>query len=221
MKLKGRAPPLGMLALCLLLTLATIGVVFGLWSKTLRIEGTVQTGRLHARWDVAICSEFHPWPLSLQTYVAGEVLGKDVGHTTVGVDPNDNNALNLVIENGYPSYAIDCEVEYVNDGTIPWIIRGFDIMAVSANLHNCTLTGTTNAKTLKCDELTVVFVDGVGSQIDPGDLVASSLRVHIEQPAAQGTEYQFKLRICVAQWNELATFAQCVAAAPTPTPPPP
>jgi hypothetical protein len=219
MKLKRRAPPLGLLALALLLTLATIGVVFGLWSKTLVIEGTVQTGRLHARWDAAICSEFHNWPWPPEGL--GEVDGKDVGHTTWEIDPDDNNVLNIVIDNGYPSYAIDCEVEYINDGTIPFIIRGFDIMAGSPNLHNCTLTGTTNSKTLACDELTVVFVDGVGSQIDPGDMVASSLRIHIEQPAEQNAEYAFKLRICVAQWNEAATFAQCVAAAPTPTPPPP
>jgi len=218
-RVRERAPPLGALALCLLLTLATIGVVWGLWSKTLSIEGTVQTGRLHARWDGAICSEFFDWPWPPEGN--GEVLGKDVGHTTVSIDPNDNNVLNLVIDNGYPSYAIDCEVEYINDGTIPWIIRGFDIMAVSPNLTNCVLTGTTNNKTLTCDQLTVVFVDGVGSQIDPGDRVASSLRVHIEQPAAQGTEYLFKVRICVAQWNEAATFAQCVAAAPTTPPPPP
>jgi hypothetical protein len=167
----------------------------------------VETGRLHARWDAAICSEFHDWP---GPEGFGEVDGKDVGSTTATVDPDDNNLLHLMIENGYPSYSVDCEVEYVNDGTIPWVIRGTTIVSLSPNLHNCVLTGN-QTKTLSCQELTVVLVDGVGSQIDPGDGVASSVRVHVEQPAEQNAEYNFAIQICVAQWNEAATFNECVA----------
>jgi hypothetical protein len=218
MKLPERAPPLGLVAVLLLIALASLGVVYGLWSKTLTIEGTVNTGRLHARWDGVICSEFHDWPWPPEG--TGEVLGKDVGSTDAYIDPNDNNTMHLVIENGYPSYSVDCEVEYVNDGTIPWIIRGTTILPLSPNLHNCVLTGN-QTKTLTCDELTVILVDGVGSQIDPGDGVASSVRVHVEQPAEQNAEYLFAIQICVGQWNEPVTFGQCVAAAPTVTPPPP
>jgi len=206
-----RAVPFGMLAVLLLLALASLGVVYALWTKTLTIEGLVGTGRLHARWDGAICSEFHDWPWPPEGN--GEVLGKDVGSTTVSTDPNDNNLLHLVIDNGYPSYSVDCEVEYVNDGTIPWVIRGTTIVPLSPNLHNCALTGN-QTKVLSCLELTVVLVDGIGSQIDPGDGVASSVRIHVEQQAAQNAEYDFAIQICVAQWNEAATFNQCVAAAP-------
>ena len=206
-----RAPPVGLLVILLLVALASLGIVYALWSKTLTIEGLVHTGRLHGRWDGAICSEFHDWPWPPEGQ--GEVLGKDVGSTTISIDPQDNNLLHLVLNNAYPSYSVDCEVEYVNDGTIPWVIRGTTIIPLSANLHNCVLTGN-QTKTLTCDELTVVLVDGVGSQIDPGDGVASSVRVHVEQPAAQNAEYLFAIQVCVAQWNEFATFNQCVAAAP-------
>lgn len=202
---------MGAIVLMLLLSLAAVGVVYGLWSKTLTIEGVISTGRLHARWDGAICAEFHDWPWPPEAN--GEVDGKDVGSTQIFVDPNDNNLMHLVIENGYPSYAVDCEVEYVNDGTIPFLIRGTGIEATSPNLIGCELTGN-QTKTLSCDQLTVVLVDGIGSQIDPGDGVASSVRVHIEQAAAQNAEYAFAIRICVAQWNEFATFGECVAAAP-------
>lgn len=215
-KSKDRAAPVGALLLLLLLALASIGIVYGLWSKVLVIEGTVQTGRVHARWDAAICSEFFHWPWPPEGN--GEVDGKDVGSTTVTVDPNDNNRLLVTIDNGYPSYAVDCEVEYVNDGTIPVVIRGTTIIP-GPGLTNCTLTGN-QTKTLVCDQLTVVFVDGIGAQVDPGDGVGSSLRVHVEQRAAQGAEYTFEVKICVAQWNEPATAAQCFAAAPTPTPGP-
>jgi hypothetical protein len=211
-----RPAPFGALLFLLLLALASIGVVYGLWSKVLVIEGTVQTGRLHARWDGAICSEFFNWPWPPEGN--GEVDGKDVGSTTITIDPNDNNRLLVTINNGYPSYAVDCEVEYVNDGTIPFLIRGTTIVP-GPGLTNCTLTGN-QTKTLACDQLTVILVDGIGSQIDPGDGVASSLRVHVEQKAGQNAEYTFDVKICVAQWNEAATAAQCFAAAPTPTPGP-
>lgn len=223
MRLYKQAPPLGLLVLALLLTLATAGIAFALWSKTLTVEGTISTGRLHGSWSFGICSEFHPWPPPTPPAsppVKGEVGGKDVGHTEIFVDPDDNNLMHLVIENGYPSYSVDCEVHYFNDGTIPWVIRGTSIVPLSPNLHNCTLTGN-QKKTLSCLELTVVLVDGIGSQIDPGDEVASSVLVHIEQPAEQDAEYNFAIQICVAQWNEGATFGECVAAAPTPTPLPP
>lgn len=211
-----RAMPVGAYILALLLALAAIGVVYGLWSKVLTIEGTVQTGRLHARWDGAICSEFYDWPWPPESN--GEVGGKEVGSTTISVDPADSNTLHLVIENGYPSYSVDCEVEYINDGTIPFLIRGTTIIP-GPGLTNCVLTGN-QTKTLACNELTVVLVDGIGAQVDPGDGVASSLRVHVEQKALQNAEYTFEVKICVAQWNEFATAAQCFAAAPTPTPVP-
>ena len=212
MAMRGRRLPLGTAALGLVLALATVGVVFGLWSKVLTVEGEVHTGTVHASWDVAICSEFHPWPLSFGS-VNGEFEGKDVGSTSVFPDPSDNNLLHLVIENGYPSYSVDCEVEYKNDGTIPFIIRGFGIEATSPNLTNCSLTGDQN-KTLACDQLTVILIDGIGSQIHPGESVASSVRVHVEQAADQDTLYSFAIKFCVAQWNESATFDECVAAAP-------
>lgn len=217
MRLK-RAPRVGFVALCLVLALAGIGIGWALWSKALTIEGTVQTGRLHARWDFNICSEFHPWPTPTPPgqVTNGEVDGKDVGSTTITVDPNDNNRLLVTINNGYPSYAVDCEVEYVNDGTIPFIIQATAIIP-GPGLTNCTVTGT-RTKTLTCDQLTVVFRDGLGGQVDPEEGEGSSLRVHIEQKAAQGAEYTFEVRICVAQWNEPATAAQCFAAAPTPGP---
>jgi len=203
---------LGTVAMLLVLALAAMGSGYALWSKVLKIEGTINTGKVDARWSGVICSEFHPWPFS-PAILPGEVDGKDVGRTTWALDPNDDQILIITIENSYPSYSVDCQVEFVNDGSVPVIIRGNDITPVTPNLHNCVLSGT-QTKTLSCDELTVVFVDGIGSQVDPGDGVASSFRLHVEQPAEQGAEYEIQVRICMAQWNEFATFGDCVAAAP-------
>lgn len=211
MNARKRRLPLGAMAVMLVLALATIGVAFGLWSKVLTIEGTVHTGTLHAKWSGAICSDFHPWPFGFGIE-PGEFEGKDVGVTTATLDPNNNNNLILTVENGYPSYSTDCQVEFINDGSIPWKIRGISIVPTSPPLTTCTVSGNQTV-TLECDQLTVVFVDGIGAQFEPGEMAASSIRLHVEQDADQDATYQFLVSICVAQWNESPTAVQCEAAA--------
>lgn len=199
-----------LLSLLLLLALASLGIGYGLWSKVLRINGTVKTGNVDARWILANCAEFHPWPGG---GTPGEFEGKDVGSTTAVIDPEDDQILHITLNNTYPSYAVDCEVHFINDGTIPVFVRGTAIIPVTSNLTNCTVTGN-QTKILKCDQLTVKYVDGINSQVDPGDEMASSLVVHVEQPASQNATYEFDVIECMAQWNEPATFEACTAAAP-------
>lgn len=194
--------------------LLSLGLAYGLWSKTLAVRGTMETGTVHAEWIGAGCFEFHTWPdLPDGIEDLGELEGKDVGSTTVTIDPEDPQILHLVVQNGYPSYAVDCEVHYVNNGSIPVIISGTDIRAVSPNLTNCVLSGD-QTKVLTCDQLTVVFADGIGAQLDPNGELASSLRLHVEQPAEQDSTFRFQVRVCMAQWNEPATFEECAVAAP-------
>lgn len=196
--------------LLLVLSLVVLGVGYGLWSKNLRIHGTIETGNVDAKWIFAGCFEFYPWPGG-GNY--GEYEDKDVGSWKTIIDPIDDQILHFTIENGYPSYAVDCEVHFENDGSIPVKIRGTHIIPISTNLTNCTLTGN-KTKTLECDQITVIFFDGIGSQIDPHDMAASSLMVHVEQPAEPETTYEFDVMVCMAQWNEDATAEECFAAAP-------
>jgi hypothetical protein len=209
--------PIGLVAALLVLGLVSLGVAQGLWSKNLVLNGVVETGDLNVDWTGAACSEFHPWnpPIgSLADTEPGEVLGKDVGSVTWEVDPDDAQIMHITVRNSYPSYSFDCQVEWENNGTIPVNLSGFTVWAASNNLNNCTVAGTTT-KLLNCDELTVVFVDGIDDQIDPcrfdplACTSAHSLRAHVEQPAEQNATYQFSVMLCVAQWNEQATYEQC------------
>jgi len=208
-------PPLALLVLILLLGLATVGVGYGLWAKTLNIEGTVETGKVDARWAFTHCNEFYPWPAGGNW---GEVEGKEVGSFSLDYlrdqagNVLDDQILVFTIENGYPSYAVDCEVEFDVEGSIPVIVRGTSIVP-GPGLSHCTLTGN-QTKTLTCDQITVVFIDNLGSQFDPPDGGASSLKVHVEQPAAQDETYTFTVQVCFAQWNEEATAEECFAEAP-------
>jgi len=202
------------LAVVLTLALGTFGVGYGLWAKTLTIEGAVHTGRVDARWLFGGCFEFNSWPaFPTEQGDYGEVEGKDVGTWSIRPDPADDQILLFRIDNGYPSYAVDCEVHFQNDGTIPVRIRGFNIKAVSPNLTDCQVTPGNPIK-LECDELTLYYFDGLGVQLHPGDQKAGSLVVHVEQPADQLAVYEFEVQVCMAQWNEGATAQECFAAAP-------
>lgn len=206
---KRRNLPITLLVVLLLLALATVGVGYGLWSETLRINGTVYTGEVDARWTRAGCFEFYPWPDGTNF---GEAEGKDVGSWDIGIDPQNDKVLRFAIQNGYPSYAVDCQVHFAAEGTIPLKVRGTAIWPGSG-LTNCTVTGG-QTKVMTCDQLTVKYYDGIGSQLEPGDELASSMMVHVEQPAAMNSTYEFQVGVCLAQWNEVATEAECFAAAP-------
>jgi hypothetical protein len=214
--LKGRESrfPVVLTALLLLLSLAVLGVGYGMWSKTLFIRGTVNTGTVDAKWVGAICVEFHSWPNFPQSSDdLGEFEGKDVGSTYFQIDQDDDQIVHVTVTNGYPSYAVDCEMHFEYEGTIPVIVRGTNIVPISENLTNCVLSSD-QPLTLSCDQLTVIYTDGIGSQLHQGAQEASSLTIHVEQPADQLSTYKFEVWHCMAQWNEDATAEECFVAAP-------
>jgi hypothetical protein len=204
-----RGPPLGLLVAALIVVLGTFGVVQGLWSETLEINGQVETGEVDADWTASGCFEFHNWPQLPPAAPLGEYLGKDVGSFTVdGVFTND---LTITIDGAYPSYAFDCEVHYTNTGTVPWHVESITFTPI-AGLTGCSQIvktppgSTTGNFTANCDQLTVRWVDGLCTQVHPApdddDTVATSLIVHVEQPAPENSLLQFTISIQVNQWNE-------------------
>ena len=81
-------------------------------------------------------------------------------------------------------------------------------------LTSCVEAGGLQSPRLECAELTVQFINGLGSQYEPGDMAAESLQFHVEQPADMLTTYKFAVDICVGQWNEEVDGAACFAASP-------
>lgn len=240
-----RALPLSFLVVGLLVALAGIAVVAGLWSKNLVIHGTAETGDVNADWFNVICVDQHNWNDGNGPFQLGEYLGKDVGWTDVEINADDQQIVDLTIHNGYPSYLTSCSLDWVNTGSIPVNEAGFAIVPASGGdpLTNCISTplgGSPPGVQMNCDQLTVVFIDGVG-QVDPCNppnvncAAEHSLYIHVEQPAdqsdctASGTgspwqidqgsldcdpatlvDYHFQVKLCVNQWNEAATYEQCI-----------
>ncbi len=195
--------PIALAGLLLVVALAGLGVAYALWSEVLEINGTVETGEVDAEWYFASCNEFYPWPPG-PSYFPGEFGGKDVGSVSISIDPGNPHLIHFTINNGYPSYAVDCGVKYTNTGTIPWVVEAI-VFTPGQNLTNCTVQNPNPGSfTATCDQLTVWFVDGLCTQIDPGDPVgiASDMFAHVEQGAAESTTYGFDVTIQVNQWNE-------------------
>lgn len=257
----------------LIVILGVMGIVNGLWSKNLVINGSVATGDVNADWD---CGYTNDDGLS----GAAGVVGKHCGNTTEVVDathPLDTGAdptlgfppfpyatdianhrkdvakctlkigdpvapadggfgdqvATVTIVNAYPSYECTASMLLSNTGSIPFNIIGSKLSPVipadGIETKDCTFGDLTEPG---------------AAQVDPGGEKQIDCTVHVLQTAKQNTctgtttpsgttppfpvvvlpvppctntatlvTYSFDIEVCVAQWNEAATFGQCKGSA--------
>lgn len=217
------AKPQAVLLSVSMVTLALAGVLYSHWSDTLEVEALADTGEVAMEWDfIGACAEFWTWPDLPQGTgfwpdgPFGEVEDKDVGDFEVAIRQSDRQIVDVLVLNGYPSYAFDCELHYENVGSVPVIVRGARVVS-SSGLTNCLSIGGPQTPGIACDQLTVRWFDGIGSQIEPLDGSSGSLIVHVEQLAEQGRTvlgqdaYRFSLEVCFSNWNEPQTGDECFA----------
>jgi hypothetical protein len=177
-----------MIALCLL------GASYALWYKWMYIYGRIGTDTVDAKFSLVSNLDPPGPPISLDPRNATARWDKDVGWTTV--DGIQESTIYITLHNVYPCYYNDLEVEWNNTGSVP------------VKIQNITYTGnfTLASRLFAGDgEIWLQWSDGVGSQVEPGETAASSLKIHVEQPALQGVTYSFSVTICVVQWNEYVT----------------
>lgn len=172
------AKPIVAVALVLILCLAGLGVGYAHWQGTLNIEGTAETGTFMMGWYYASNSD-PCGQVSIDQVWTGTgpvTAGQDIGCTTVtyedyvchGIPPKYEDpvphyrTMVVTINEGYPGYYVDVEVEYHNCGTIPVIIT---------------------AEVVDADpELDVAYINELGEKVHPCEAGASSLKVWLKQP---------------------------------------
>lgn len=176
----------------ILLALGSTGAGYAMWDKPLYIDGTVNTGDVDAEWTYTSCSD--------EEYLLDDP--KDVGSISAQIDADDSQKLHFTITNGYPCYTGDCQVEFVNAGSIPLRVQSVDFLP--GNLTGCVFIEQwpSGSFTVVCDQLTVTWVNGVGVQLEPGEPNASSIRAHVEQDAEELSDYTFDVEVQLVQWNE-------------------
>lgn len=259
----------GVLFMGLIVMLGLIGVVSGLWSKNLVINGTVETGDLNADWDCGWTNDDgltgadgvvqgggcdpavvettadngadpdnNDWPnFNNTTHVA-----KDVGHCSLVINPDEdtgqkdfgNQVANVTIENAYPSYECTVTLQLTNTGSIPFNVAGAGLELPDASKGKIETVDASGDNL--CDPSTLL----TDPQVDPGEEKTLTCTVHVTQTAEQsdctGTttlatdghpvvdytcpdptdgklvSYSFGIKVCVAQWNEAATYGQCTSS---------
>lgn len=212
--------PLGAIVMLLILTLASIGVGYGLWSKTLTIVGTVNTGEVNAALSLeeidesdnynALCPASGGGGYSIGKDCDGdgslndfmEAEGKDVALCEAwlvsnGTYPDLENdgpqGMKVRITNGYPSF--NCFVRYnvENTGTIPIKIHSpkyTNLNPTAIHFNGWPPPCYSNDTQLEVDEVGV------------GEVAYCNLHIHVEQPAEMNATYEVSIEILGHQWNE-------------------
>lgn len=253
--LKRNALPTSGFFMVVLVALATVGVGYGLWSKVLTIEGTVNTGDVNAAFNTPFTDDDDdrndpnrdagdtgncpvgsgscdpketgaeidtPQAIADHRYDKG-VASCVAGLAVIDPDPaqDGNQGATVTISEGYPSYHCTAWFPIVNNGSIPLHLAGVTVAGFPA--VRCE-DGTWRLDLDEDEGFDIeVCVSGLpGPEDDPVQIHPENwqgaqafyldLDIHVMQAAQQNHKYQFDTQICLHQWNEEASFAECVAA---------
>lgn len=163
-RLLGALPSL--LALGLVISIAMLGVVHGMWSKTLEINGSVTTGNTNATF------------IEAETNDAG--VSNDPGYPThvasCGAKLQDEGrAIAVTITNAFPSYSCTLRATMQAGGSVPERIEPAEINAPP--------------------EVSVVEIgDLSGTILTKGELDIETFRIHVEPQAEQKAKYEFTIK---------------------------
>jgi hypothetical protein len=208
--------PMTTTVVLLFIALASVGVGYGLWSKTLYIDGTVNTGSVNSIFDkeftdddnviddpdkdlgdTGICEPPDCLYGSGSPDPAASGMNrkdKDVGQCFAELDSQDSQILNVTINNSYPSYYCTVFFDVHNTGTVPVKVQSLGLKgpAITAGYVTAEWSGLE-----------------VGQQIDPcsQNIVPGDIHIHVEQSAPQGETLELKGTIQLVQWNEYIKLA--------------
>ncbi len=174
----------GILALTILL--ASLATAYAMWSETLRINVTINTGEVDVEWSDWACSDEGPDPQAPGFDNSEE---KDVASCIVEPELYDDEGdvikLRVTITNAYPGYQPEFKFLVDNIGSIP------------VKLYDYEITGVDDTA------LDVEFHVPADTQIHPGDASEYDMTVTVLQTAEEGATYTFEITLTFAQWNEV------------------
>jgi len=222
--------PVGALFMIMAMLLATLGVAYGLWSKTLTIRGTVNTGAVHAQFVGAFTDDDDkvddPLKDSQDTDECVDVgfvgLATDNdGFTSCdpaasGRDPKphyekdvaaciaaieeDPNFARVTKFNTYPSYFCTAWFDILYNGTVPARIASVTINGIGV------VPSVPKAFDLSGDGKPDVQIHiseiRQCQQVDPRDLLQMDIDQHVLQDAPQGTQLSYVVEVQLNQFNE-------------------
>lgn len=163
--------------------LVAIGFALAMWSETLYVNVTVQTGEVKVEFSEWYCSDTGPDP---QAEGFNNEEGKNVASCDVYVEVEENDyvtKLAVFLNNTYPGYTVDVTLIVDNIGTIP--VKLYDY-------------------SLNFDQPIIAeLIIPEDTQIHPGGYATFILRITVPQEAEELTEYFGEITLTFAQWNEV------------------
>ncbi len=203
--------------------LASIGIGYALWSKTLYIDGTVNTGNVDAafapdpftdddnEFNDADLDSMDTGDCAISVREGGSCdpaetgpdpklhYDKDVGLCQASLTASDAGLVQLI--NGYPSYHCTAWFTVQNTGKIP-----VKVASIKVNGEQ-VMPGAITELDLTADqapdlELQITDIKTC-QQIDPGDEALMNIDQHVLQTALQGQQdLEYNVEVQLNQWNE-------------------
>lgn len=156
------------LVVALVVAIATLGLVHGVWANTLTIDRSMNTGQVNANF-IGASTDDPPGTID-------PGYDKDVASCTATVVKTCLvNLVKVIITNAYPSYTCTFTTTIYNGGTLP-VRRGPLIFDTPPGL---TVTELNNVSTLV---------------LHPGKKDVEKFVVHVEQEAEQQAVYYFTIK---------------------------
>lgn len=167
-----------------LIVLSVLASAIAMWSETLMVNVTVETGEVDVKFSSWSCSDAGPDP---QAEGFHNEEGKNVATCSIDVERYDEegDTVKLLVElnNAYPGYTVNITLEIENIGTIPVKLYSSDVSFDSP--------------------IEAVLIIPMDTQIDPGGKATYVLRITILQEAEELSEYTGEVELVFAQWNEV------------------
>lgn len=216
------------IALALVLALGGLGVGYAAWTDQVNVNGSVNTGKVCIKFQVGnqtdrACPSGNPWyvgpgngdpnldlsvyPPSIPTQPDYVYTEKNVACTNIqGVH---TNTLLVTVNNAYPLYYNDLEIEFCNCGTVP--VKLQSIYITPLNFVNAPYAWDEVSDPGNTAPLWVRVTDGIGTQLEQGQCKSASVKFVVQEAALQNAgrglagdppAYQFTITWTVIQWNE-------------------
>jgi len=198
----------------LALALATMGLAYAMWSQSLYVEGSVDTGELD--WELVQGYLIHldhgnDWNASWYPKGGFEQLSKDVGSTTVRqVDSDGDGDLDTIVvtlSNVYPWYGEHIAFKVHNNGDIPLIIWKVVFKNATGAVLYEMYESVEYAIELDLNgdgrpDIASWWGDNFGAQLHPCGTRDISFDITVLQGAPQGETLTFTIEFVAIQWNE-------------------
>ncbi len=155
------------LGVCLVLAIAlsALGVGYALWSDTLTINGTVDTGNVGLEWSIEYAGDDEPTGKDISS-VCADIVGKE---------------LVIIVNNAYPcvNYTVVAEIHCV--GSVPVHLTGIVFSGVPAGVTVTATPDVTGMQLHYCDSVTVTINVHLDNSVDQLAQLSFSASVTAEQ----------------------------------------